>query len=55
MQAQSKLNSRGDYVLAPGNAAANRLRILHNIYGTTALVRVRRNAVCSLMRLDFSV
>jgi ubiquinone/menaquinone biosynthesis C-methylase UbiE len=36
MQAQSKLNGRGDYVLATGNAAANRLRILHNIYGPGA-------------------
>jgi len=36
MQAQSKLNARGDYVLATGNAAANRLRILHNIYGPGA-------------------
>jgi len=36
MQAQSKLNTRGDYVLATGNAAANRLRILHNVYGPGA-------------------
>jgi len=36
MQAQSKLNGRGDYVLATGDAAANRLRILHNIYGPGA-------------------
>lgn len=36
MQAQSKLNGRGDYVLATGNAAANRLRILHNVYGPGA-------------------
>jgi len=36
MQAQSKLNARGDYVLATGNAAANRLRILHNIYSPGA-------------------
>jgi len=36
MQAQSKLNARGDYVLATGNAAANRLRILHNVYGPGA-------------------
>lgn len=36
MQAQSKINGRGDYVLATGNAAANRLRILHNVYGPGA-------------------
>ena len=36
MQTQSKLNGRGDYVLATGNAAANRLRILHNVYGPGA-------------------
>jgi len=36
MQAQSKLNAPGDYVLATGNAAANRLRILHNVYGPGA-------------------
>jgi SAM-dependent methyltransferase len=36
MQAQSKLNNRGEYVLATGDAAANRLRILHNIYGSGA-------------------
>jgi len=36
MQAQSKLNARGDYVLATGTAAANRLRILHNVYGPGA-------------------
>lgn len=36
MEAQSKLNGRGEYVLATGDAAANRLRILHNIYGPGA-------------------
>jgi SAM-dependent methyltransferase len=36
MEAQSKLNARGDYVLATGNAAANRLRILHDVYGPGA-------------------
>jgi predicted methyltransferase len=29
-------NARGDYVLATGNAAANRLRILHDVYGPGA-------------------
>lgn len=33
MEAQSKLNGRGEYVLATGDAAANRLRLLHNVYG----------------------
>ena len=33
MQIQSELNGRGEYVLATGDAAANRLRILHNVYG----------------------
>jgi SAM-dependent methyltransferase len=36
MEAQSKLNGRGEYVLATGDAAANRLRILHNVYGPGA-------------------
>lgn len=36
MQPQAKLNNRGDYVLATGDAAANRLRILHNVYGPGA-------------------
>ena len=46
MQLQSKLNGRGEYVLATGDAAANRLRILHNIYGPGArelLVRLEYN------------
>jgi len=43
MQPQTELSTRGEYVLATGNAAANRLRILHNVYGPGArelLVRV---------------
>lgn len=36
MQVQSELNGRGEYVLATGDAATNRLRILHNIYGPGA-------------------
>ena len=36
MQAQSELNGRSEYVLATGDAAVNRLRILHNIYGPDA-------------------
>ena len=33
MQSQSELTGCGEYVLATGDAAANRLRILHNVYG----------------------
>jgi len=36
MQPQTELSTRGEYVLATGNAAANRLRILHNVYGPGA-------------------
>lgn len=36
MERQSELNGRGEYVLATGDAAANRLRILHNVYGPGA-------------------
>ena len=45
MQAQSKLNGRGDYVLATGNAAANRLRILHNVYGPGARELLLRSGI----------
>jgi len=33
MQAQAEINGRSEYVLATGDAAVNRLRILHNVYG----------------------
>jgi SAM-dependent methyltransferase len=36
MEARSKLNGRSEYVLGTGDAAANRLRILHNVYGPGA-------------------
>ena len=36
MQSQSELTRRGEYVLATGDAAANRLRILHNVFGPGA-------------------
>ncbi len=42
MEAQSKLNGRGEYVLATGDAAANRLRILHNVYGPGARPQLLR-------------
>lgn len=51
MQAQSKLNRRGDYVLATGNAAANRLRILHNVYGPGARELLLRAGIQSGMRV----
>lgn len=36
MKHESLTTARGEYVLATGGAAANRLRILHNIYGPGA-------------------
>lgn len=33
MQAEAEINGRSEYVLATGDAAVNRLRILHNVYG----------------------
>ena len=36
MQAQTEVNRRSEYVLATGDAAVNRLRILHNVYGPGA-------------------
>src|SRR6185369_6722501 len=36
MQAQAEVNRRSEYVLATGDAAVNRLRILHNVYGPGA-------------------
>jgi len=50
MQTQSKLNGRGDYVLATGNAAANRLRILHNVYGPGARELLLRAGIQRGMR-----
>ena len=45
MEAQSKLNGRGEYVLATGDAAANRLRILHNVYGPGARALLLRAGI----------
>ena len=45
MEAQSKLNGRGEYVLATGDAAANRLRILHNVYGPGARALLSRAGI----------
>lgn len=51
MQAQTKLNGRGDYVLATGDAAANRLRILHNVYGPGARELLLRAGIQPGMRV----
>jgi SAM-dependent methyltransferase len=45
MQTQSELNRRGEYVLATGDAAANRLRILHNVYGPGARELLKRAGI----------
>ena len=45
MKPQSKLNGRGEYVLATGDAAANRLRILHNVYGPGARALLLRAGI----------
>ena len=51
MQSQSTLNGRGEYVLATGDAAANRLRILHNVYGPGAREVLMRAGIRSGMRV----
>lgn len=51
MQPQTKLNGRGDYVLATGDAAANRLRILHNVYGPGARELLLRAGIQPGMRV----
>lgn len=51
MQAQTKLNGRGDYVLATGGAAANRLRILNNVYGPGARELLLRAGIQPGMRV----
>ena len=51
MQTQSELNTRGDYVLATGDAAANRLRILHNAYGPGARELLLRAGIKPGMRV----
>jgi ubiquinone/menaquinone biosynthesis C-methylase UbiE len=44
-------SSKGDYVLATGSAAANRLRILHNIYGPGARSLLVRSGLRQGMRV----
>src|SRR4030095_2248997 len=44
-------NIKGDYVLATGGAAANRLRILHNTYGPGAKVLLERAGIKQGMRV----
>jgi SAM-dependent methyltransferase len=51
MEAQSKLNGRGEYVLATGDAGANRLRILHNVYGPGARDLLLRAGIKPGMRV----
>ena len=51
MQTQSELNGRGEYVLATGDAAANRLRILHNVYGPGARELLLRAGIRPGMRV----
>src|SRR6476659_9605416 len=51
MGQQSESNGRGEYVLATGDAAANRLRILHNIYGPGARELLIRAGIRPGMRV----
>src|ERR1044072_7246664 len=51
MQTQSEINGRGEYVLATGDAAANRLRILHNVYGPGARELLLRAGIKPGMRV----
>jgi SAM-dependent methyltransferase len=44
-------NIKGDYVLATGGAAANRLRILHNTYGPGAKILLERAGIKKGMRV----
>src|SRR4029079_4270425 len=50
-QTQSDINARGEYVLATGDAAANRLRILHNVYGPGARQLLLRAGIRPGMRV----
>jgi Methylase involved in ubiquinone/menaquinone biosynthesis len=51
MRNESTTYSKGDYVLATGNAAANRLRILHNVYGPGAYELLIRAGIQPGMRV----
>lgn len=51
MERQSEFNGKGEYVLATGDAAANRLRILHNIYGPGARELLLRAGIRRGMRV----
>ena len=55
MKNESTSNSKGDYVLATGNAAANRLRILHNVYGPGAYELLIRAGIQPGMRKSCSM
>ena len=51
MGQQSETNGKGEYVLATGDAAANRLRILHNVYGPGARELLIRAGIRPGMRV----
>lgn len=51
MKENSSLMGKGDYVLATGDAAANRLRILHNVYGPGARQVLERAGIQRGMRV----
>ena len=51
MKQQIDYSVKGEYVLATGNAAANRLRILHNIYGPGARALLIRAGIQHGMRV----
>jgi SAM-dependent methyltransferase len=48
---QQQSNKKGDYVLATGSAAANRLRILHSVYGPGARRALTRAGIRKGMRV----
>jgi len=51
MKKNGEQNSKGEYVLATGSAAANRLRILHNVYGPGAREVLTRAGIKAGMRV----
>src|SRR5215510_13386256 len=51
MKQNSTNNNQGDYVLATGKAAANRLRILHSLYGPGARRVLLQAGIQSGMRV----
>ena len=51
MKEVATVSERGDYVLATGEAAAHRLRMLHSIYGPGALRLLNRAGIQRGMRV----